>query len=98
MNAVSMNKTSKKMQINDFFEAAKLVSLLSLIASIEMYIMGIFTTVTLPAVLLFAFLTFLAVQHAKKEKISGVFTSTLIVANCVYFATIAFLFGRMFVR
>ena len=86
------------MQINDFFEAAKLVSLLSLIASIEMYIMGIFTTVTLPAVLLFAFLTFLAVQHAKKEKISVVFTSTLIVANCVYFATIAFLFGRMFVR
>ena len=72
MNAVSMNKTSKKIEINDFFEAAKLVSLLSLIASIEMYIMGIFTTVTLPAVLLFAFLTFLAVQHAKKEKISGV--------------------------
>lgn len=98
MNAVSMNKTSKKMQVNDFFEVAKLVSLLSLIASIEMYIMGIFTFITLPAVLLFAFLTFLAVQHAKKEKISQVFTSTLIVANATYIVSIAFLFGRMFVR
>ena len=63
-----------------------------------MYIMGIFTFITLPAVLLFAFLTFLAVQTGKKEKISQVFTSTLIVANATYIVSIAFLFGRMFVR
>ena len=98
MNAVSMNKTSKKMQINDFFEAAKLVSLLSLIGSIELYIMGVFTSITLPAILLFAFLTFLAVQTGKKEKISEVFTSTLIVADAVYLVSLAFMFGRMFIR
>lgn len=98
MNAVSMNKTSKKIQINDFFEAAKLVSLLFLIGSIELYIMGVFTSITLPAILLFAFLTFLAVQTGKKEKISEVFTSTLIVADAVYLVSLAFMFGRMFIR
>jgi len=98
MNATAIKKTTKKMKITDFFEAAKLVSLLSLIGSIELYIMGVFASITLPAILLFAFLTFLAVQTGKKEKISEVFTSTLIVADAVYLVSLAFMFGRMFIR
>ena len=98
MNATTVKKAENKLKVTDLFEAAKLVALLSLIGSIEMYIMNIFTTVTLPACLLFAFLVFLAVQKGKKEKISEVFTSTIIVADVTYIVTIAFLFGRLFVR
>ena len=98
MDATTIRKAEKKLKVTDLFELAKLASLLSLIGSIEMYIMNIFTTVSLPACLLFAFLTFLAVQKGKKEKISEVFTSTLIVADITYLFAIAFLFGRMFIR
>lgn len=98
MNAITIDKTEKNMKGTGLFKTAKILSLLSLIGSILMYLLSIFTSVTLPACLVFAFLTFLAGQSGKKEKRSEALTSTLIVANATYIVTIAFLFGRMFVR
>ncbi len=98
MSMATVKKAENQLNVTFLFEIGKLASLLSLIGSIVMYVMNIFTSITLPAALLFLFLTFLAGQSGKKEKRSEALTSTLIVANATYIVTIAFLFGRMFVR
>ena len=98
MNAITIDKTEKNMKGTGIFKTAKILSLLSLIGSIVMYVLSIFTSVTLPACLVFAFLTFLSIEKGKKDNVSEVFTSTLLVADMFYIVAIAFLFGRMFIR
>lgn len=97
MNTIVMNNTEKKLDATDLFVPAKILALVLLIASIAMYVFNIFTSITLPACLLFAFMTFLAVHQAKKEKVSETFTSALIVADLLYIAAIGFMVGRLFI-
>ena len=97
MNTVVISNTETKRDTTDYFIPAKLLAVLLLVSSIAMYVFNIFTSVTLPACLLFAFMVFLAINQAKKEKISETFTSALIVADLGYIAVLAFMVGRLFI-
>ena len=93
MNTIAIERTNK---LQKYFETFKHLTIWLFVVSIVLKVIGLFHSVNLAAVFCLGLFSFLAIVKGRKQEISDVFTSVLIVADCSYIVAIMFMLGRLF--